>query len=205
LIFPVTGSNAPPAEEDSSSSPSASASSPPSCPSSFKGGASVSTFAFSSTPFDAVLDSAEASPEGGGGAKIVSSEDCASGGICVGVVLGFGFGLTKRGRFHQYAKSYDKRKKLRVLSESRAMSLPFSRLIRQPRYEATTTEAPAAMANPCRERPTAELTGLEVCIPRRRDNRATPLSIFEVRDASEVKVKVNTVSQLRPGTGKCIT
>ena len=79
------------------------------------------------------------------------------------------------------------------------MSLPFSRLIRQPRYEAAMTEAPAAMANPCRERPTAELTGLEVCIPRRRDNRATPLSIFEVRDASEVKVKVNTVSQLRPG------
>jgi hypothetical protein len=85
------------------------------------------------------------------------------------------------------------------------MSPLFSRLIRQPRYEAAMTEAPAAMANLCRERPPAELTGLEVCIPRRRDNLATLLSIFEVRDASEVKVKVNTVSQLRPGTGKCIT
>ena len=64
-----------------------------------------------------------------------------------------------------------------------------SRLIRQPRYEAAMTEAPAAMANLYRERPTAELTGLEVCIPRRRDNLVTPLSIFEIR---RCEVKVNT-------------
>ena len=51
------------------------------------------------------------------------------------------------------------------------------------------TEAPAAMANLYRERPTAELTGLEVCIPRRRDNLATPLSIFEISWASEVNTK----------------
>jgi hypothetical protein len=51
------------------------------------------------------------------------------------------------------------------------------------------TEAPAAVANLYRERPTAELTGLEVCIPRRRDNLATPLSIFEIRGRV---VKVNT-------------
>ena len=43
------------------------------------------------------------------------------------------------------------------------------------------TEAPAAMANLYRERPNAVLSGLEVCIPRRRDNLATPLSIFEIR------------------------
>jgi hypothetical protein len=43
------------------------------------------------------------------------------------------------------------------------------------------TEAPAAMANLYRERPTAELTGPVVCIPRRRDILATPLSIFEIR------------------------
>ena len=61
------------------------------------------------------------------------------------------------------------------------MLLLVSRLIRQPRYEAAMTEAPAAIANLCRERPTAELAGLEVCIPRRRDNLATPRSIFEIR------------------------
>ena len=49
------------------------------------------------------------------------------------------------------------------------------------------TEAPAAMANLYRERPTAELTGLEVCIPRRRDNLATPLSIFEIRGRRECR------------------
>jgi hypothetical protein len=50
------------------------------------------------------------------------------------------------------------------------------------------TEAPAAMANLYRERPTAELTGLEVCIPRRRDNLVTPLSIFEISGWRGVKV-----------------
>lgn len=75
-----------------------------------------------------------------------------------------------------------------VLSESRAIP-PLSRLICQPRYEAAMTEAPAAMANLYRERPTAELTGLDVCIPRRRDNLATPFSIFEIRVQSQGKVK----------------
>ena len=46
------------------------------------------------------------------------------------------------------------------------------------------TEAPAAMANLYRERPTAELAGLEVCIPRRRDNLAAP-SILEIRRGEE--------------------
>jgi len=50
-------------------------------------------------------------------------------------------------------------------------------------------EAPAAMANLYRERPPAELTGLEVCIPRRIDNLATPLNIFLrfVGESSEAK------------------
>jgi hypothetical protein len=83
--------------------------------------------------------------------------------------------------------------------------LLLSRLIRQPRYEAAMTEAPAAMANLYRESLTAELTGLEVCIPRRRDSLATPLSIFEVRGRVKVHETRNTASRQRPETGKCIT
>jgi len=43
------------------------------------------------------------------------------------------------------------------------------------------TEAPAATANLYRERPTAELTGPVVCIPRRRDTLAMPLSMIEMK------------------------
>ena len=87
LIFPVTGSNAPPpAGGDSSSSPS-----PPPSPSSPKGGPSSAPL--SSTRSDAASDSAEASsPEDDGGAESVSSEDCASNVVRAVV----GFGLAKR-------------------------------------------------------------------------------------------------------------
>ena len=66
---------------------------------------------------------------------------------------------------------------IRVLSESRAIPL-LSKCIRQPRYEAAMTEAPAAMANLCRERPAAAPAELVVCNPRRRASLVTPLSIL---------------------------
>ena len=66
---------------------------------------------------------------------------------------------------------------IRVLSESRAIPL-LSKCIRQPRYEAAMTEAPAAMANLCRERPTAAPVELVVCNPRCRASLVTPLSIL---------------------------
>jgi len=77
-------------------------------------------------------------------------------------------------------RTYDNGKDLtiRLLSESRAIPL-LSKCIRQPRYEAAMTEAPAAMANLCRERPTAELAELAVCNPRRRVSLVTPLSICD--------------------------
>jgi len=77
-------------------------------------------------------------------------------------------------------RAYDSEKDLiiRLLSESRAIPL-LSKCIRQPRYEAAMTEAPATMANLCRERPTAELAELVVCNPRRRASLVTPLSICD--------------------------
>jgi hypothetical protein len=66
-----------------------------------------------------------------------------------------------------------------ALSESRAIPL-VCRCIRQPRYEAAMTEAPAAMASLCRERPPAGLAELVVCIPRRRAILVMPLSILRL-------------------------
>ena len=59
------------------------------------------------------------------------------------------------------------------------------------------TEAPAAMANLYRERPTAELTGPVVCIPRRKDILATPFSILRIM----VEVKVNRESDAADNSG----
>ena len=92
-------------------------------------------------------------------------------------VVGFGFGFGAAG--NASIRTHDSKKELiiHVLSEwSRAIPL-LSKCIRQPRYEAAMTEAPAAMANLCRERPTAELAELVVCNPRRRASLVTPLSI----------------------------
>ena len=91
-------------------------------------------------------------------------------------VVGFGFGFGAAGNASVRTHGSEKELIIRVLSESRAIPL-LSKCIRQPRYEAAMTEAPAAMANLCRERPTAELAELVVCNPRRRASLVTPLSI----------------------------
>ena len=61
------------------------------------------------------------------------------------------------------------------------------------------TEAPAAMANLCRERPTAGPAELVVCIPRRRAILVMPRSILGSW-AGEGEVKVNFGKRRDSGT-----
>jgi hypothetical protein len=64
------------------------------------------------------------------------------------------------------------------------------------------TEAPAAIANLCREGPTAELTGRVVCTPRRRAILATPLSICDDDERELESRKLETRNDAAPA---CVT